>query len=69
MGHQKLSENGVDGYLIDPKSSEQIAEAVCKVIENDEKREQMEMNAKERYVQEFSFVQLAEKYSRFYEEL
>ena len=42
---------------------------MCKVIENDEKREQMEMNAKERYVQEFSFVQLAEKYSRFYEEL
>lgn len=29
----------------------------------------MEMNAKERYVQEFSFAQLAEKYSRFYEEL
>lgn len=68
-GTPEIVRDGVDGYLIDPKSSEQIAEAVCKVIENDEKREQMEMNAKERYVQEFSFVQLAEKYSRFYEEL
>ena len=59
----------MDGYLIDPKNSEQIADAVCKVIEIDEKRARMEMNAKERYVQEFSFAQLAEKYSRFYEEL
>lgn len=68
-GTPEIVRDGVDGYLIDPKSLEQIAEAVCKVIENDEKREKMEMNAKERYVKEFSFAQLAEKYSRFYEEL
>ena len=68
-GTPETVRDGVDGYLIDPKNSEQIADAVCKVIEIDEKRARMEMNAKERYVQEFSFAQLAEKYSRFYEEL
>jgi len=68
-GTPEIVRDGVDGYLIDPKNSEQIADAVCKVIEIDEKRARMEMNAKERYVQEFSFAQLAEKYSRFYEEL
>lgn len=68
-GTPEIVIDGVDGYLVEPKNSEQIADAVCKVIKNDDKRKQMEMNAKEHYVQKFSFIQLSEKYSQFYEVL
>ena len=68
-GTPEIVRDGIDGYLVNPKESNQMAEAICKVIENDDKRKQMEMNAKERYIQEFSFIQLVDKYCRFYKKL
>lgn len=43
-GPTEIIENGVDGYLVDFKSAEEMSEKVMKLIENDKLRNQMAKN-------------------------
>lgn len=61
--------NGIDGYLVEPRNSEQLAEKMIDLIENPTVRKNLEMHALKRYKEEFSFEKLTQRYIEFYEEL
>lgn len=68
-GTLEVIRDGVDGLLIEPRNSEQIAEKVLYLIANANKREQFEIEAKNRYLQEFSFAVFRNAYLKYYGEL
>lgn len=65
-GTPEIVEDGISGLLIPPKDSSAIAEKVLFLIENLDKKADMEYNAKDRFVKEFSFESLAENYIQAY---
>lgn len=68
-GTPEIIRDGVDGYLVEPRNPVQLAEKMNELIENPEMRENMGIQAMNRYQDEFSFEKLSERYVAFYEEL
>lgn len=68
-GTQEIIRDGVDGYLIKPRNSSQIAEKMIALIEQPEIREKMELQAMQRYMEEFSYKKLEQRYMDFYKEI
>lgn len=68
-GTVEIVENKKSGILIEPKSSEQIAESVIWMIEHPNEKKSMELEAKKRYEQEFSIERLSNAYIKFYERI
>ena len=68
-GTPEIIRDGVDGYLVEPRNPMQLAEKMNELIENPEMRENMGIQAMNRYQDEFSFEKLSERYVAFYEEL
>lgn len=68
-GTPEIIRDGIDGYLVEPKRPHQIAEKIISLIEHPEVRMEMEKQAKQRYIDEFSFEKLSQQYISFYEEL
>lgn len=68
-GTPEIIHDGVDGYLVEPRTPIQLAEKMNELIENPEMRESMGSQAMKRYQDEFSFEKLSERYVAFYEEL
>lgn len=68
-GTPEIVKDGVNGMLVEPKSPEQIAKAVCELLSNSGKRKLLETNAKQTFVENFSFDAFAQKYVRAYEEI
>lgn len=68
-GTSEIIRNGVDGYLVEARKPVQLAEKMIYLIENPTIRENMELQAKKRYQDEFSFEKLKQNYIGFYEEL
>ena len=68
-GTPEIIRDGVDGYLVEPRNPMQLAEKMNELIENPEMRENMGVQAMNRYQDEFSFEKLSERYVAFYEEL
>lgn len=68
-GTQEIIRNGIDGYLIEPRSATQIAEKMIVLIEQPQIRKRMEIQAMQRYQSEFSFKKMKESYLHYYEEL
>lgn len=58
--------NGVNGFLIRPKSNRQIAEACNKLLENDELRKKMGEAARQTVKEKFTWKKIAQKYIRIY---
>ena len=58
-----------NGLLVGPRDSEGLARQINWMIENSEKRMEMETRAIERYREEFSFEKLEQKYVSYYEGL
>ena len=58
--------NGVNGFLIRPRNSAQITEAVNKLLENDGLRKKMGENARKIVEKKFVWHIIAEKYKRIY---
>lgn len=58
--------NGINGFLIRPKSSRQIAAACNKLLENDELRKKMGEAARKTVEQKFTWKKIAQKYIRIY---
>ncbi len=59
--------NGINGFLIRPKNSRQIAEACNKLLENDELRKKMGDAARETVEKKFIWKKIAQKYLRIYQ--
>ena len=68
-GTPEIIRDGVDGFLVEARNSNQLAEKMNYLIENFQIRERLEQQAKKRYHDEFSFAKLKQNYLEFYEEL
>ena len=68
-GTIEIVKNGENGFLVEPRNSEKLAEKVIELIENKEKRKQFENNAKKTYETEFSFEKLKKQYLDYYNEI
>lgn len=68
-GTPEIIRDGVDGFLVEPGDSEQLAEKMIDLIEKPMVRKELEIQARKRYHNEFSFARLARRYIEFYEGL
>lgn len=68
-GTPEIIQDGVDGYLVDARNSEQLAERMCYLIENPRIKEKLELQATKKYKNEFSFAKLQLNYLEFYKKL
>lgn len=68
-GTCEIVKDGKNGLLIPPKNVDEIANKVCWMIENPEKRKMLEKEAKATFDDYFSFEAFAEKYKKYYEGL
>lgn len=60
--------NGINGFLVRPRSSQQIAEAVNKLLANDELRKKMGEAARQTVEKKFTWKKVAQKYIRVYKQ-
>lgn len=58
--------NGINGFLIRPRSARQIAQACNKLLENDELRKKMGEAARKTVEERFTWRKIAQKYIRIY---
>jgi glycosyltransferase involved in cell wall biosynthesis len=58
--------DGLNGFLIRPRSNKQIAEACNKLLEDDELRERMGKEAKATVERKFTWKKVAQRYIRIY---
>lgn len=65
-GTVEIVQDKIDGYLIEPRNSEVLAQKVINLINDDEKRKKFECQAKKRFEEEFSFEIFSDKYINFY---
>lgn len=68
-GTVEIIRDGVDGFLVEPKNPEAIAEKIICLIKNSEVKEKMEKAARIRYKEKFSFEKLTKSYIKYYESL
>lgn len=68
-GTQEIIRNGIDGYLIEPRSAAQIAQKIENLLDQPKIRRKMELQAVQRYQNEFSFEKLKQSYLKLYKEL
>lgn len=67
-GTVEIVENEKNGFLVEPKNIEQLAEKIIFLVKNVEKRKEMERAAEKRYL-EFSFEMFTERYIGFYKQI
>jgi len=67
-GPKDIIENGVNGYLIDQENEHELANAICKIIEDDALRQSMGRNSKEISMQ-FSQNRILKFWPEFFERL
>lgn len=68
-GTPEIIRDGIDGYLVEARNSELLSEKMNYLIEYPNVRKRLELQAKERYQNEFSFEKLANEYMKFYQNL
>ena len=68
-GTPEIVKDKENGLLVDPRDTGGLARQINWMIENSEKRMEMETRAIERYREEFSFEKLEQKYVSYYEGL
>lgn len=68
-GNPEIVEDGVNGILVDPKNEKQIAEAILKLLENDELRQQMGVNGRSRAEKMFDIKNHINKMRNIYFEV
>lgn len=68
-GTPEIIQDNIDGFLVEAKDSNALAEKIKYLIENPEIKAKFEKNAKERYDREFSYKKLADRYINYYEKM
>jgi len=67
-GVSEIIENEKTGILISPANSEEIANAIEKIMENPELRDKLDQNAREKTLREFSFKKMLDRTLNLYRE-
>lgn len=65
-GIPELIDNGVNGFLVEPKNTDGIAENVILLIENDDKRRKMGDAAKEKIISDFNIENETQKLEKIF---
>ena len=68
-GTIEIVDDEINGFLVEPKNSNIVAEKITNLLKDEEKRKQFGKNAKEKYKSEFSFDAFSEKYKKYYCEI
>lgn len=68
-GCRDVVDDGVNGYIVKPCNSVQLADAIKKLIDNPELRRTMGMAARERAEKDFSIEKVIETHLKIYKEL
>lgn len=55
----EIVEDGVNGFLVEPRDVDALAERICTLLVDDELRRKMGQASRDRFVQEFSFEKFA----------
>ena len=67
-GIRQIIEHNKNGLLINPKDSQEFADAIIYTMKNKEKRDNMGLEANKIIVEEYSWEAMAEKHINFYKE-
>ncbi|NFL87186.1 glycosyltransferase [Clostridium botulinum] len=65
-GTVEIVEDGINGIVVEPKSSEELAKSIIKLLEDNICRHDFEKKAKTTYITEFSFEILCDKVKSYY---
>ena len=65
-GTIEIVDDEVNGILVTPKNIEEIADGIKKLIFDDNKRHKLELNARLKYEEKFSFNSFCKKYESYY---
>lgn len=68
-GTIEIVDDGVNGFLVEARNANGIAESIIKLLNDEEERKSFGKNAKEKYKAEFSFTAFCEKYKKYYCEI
>lgn len=68
-GTVEIIRDGVDGFLVNPRDSDAIADRIVYLIEHPDIKRQFEIKAKERFEKYFSFERLKKEYIDYYRNL
>ena len=68
-GTVEIVKDEYNGLLVKARNSKQIANKVCELIQNVERRKMYERKAKETFEKEFSFELFGQRYVHAYEEV
>lgn len=68
-GTPEIITNGFNGLLVRPKSSDDLSKKIEYLIDNQEKLEEFERNAKKTFDQKFSYVVFKDQYLNLYKEV
>jgi glycosyltransferase involved in cell wall biosynthesis len=68
-GTVEIVEDGVNGILVEPKDSKQIADGIVKICKSPKEIKTFQNNAYEKYKEEFSYEVLQTRYRKYYKEL
>ncbi|MCD6505951.1 glycosyltransferase, partial [Candidatus Poribacteria bacterium] len=68
-GIPEAVEHGLNGFLIPPRSPQQMAIALLKLIHDPELREKLSIQARKRAVERFSIKAMIKAYQALYEEV
>ena len=68
-GTLEIVQDEENGLMVEPRNSDQIADAICRFIEDKNLKEKCERGAKESYEREYSFEKFAEDHRDYYRRL
>lgn len=66
---KEVIDDGINGFLVDPKSHVQFAERICRILDNKELQNVLGNKASEKAISSFDSLVIAEKSSAFYKKM
>jgi len=68
-GTKEVIKNGMNGILVEPKNSEQLAQAVLSLIRDEKRAQRLGRNAQKTVKESYSLDRISKKYTQIYSQL
>ena len=65
----ELVDDGISGLLADPLDANELAEKILQILENQELKESLGRNAREKVLREFTLEAIADQSVEYYQQL